>query len=101
MSKPEYILCAAIWYKDGVQHYSQPYNVPTGIVMCGLRHVCIHEQIRALTGDVDESKIVPGFLTSHNKFVNRFGAYSIAKNAGQLLQEDSTDSRELMSDDIF
>ena len=36
--KPEYILCAALYYKDGKVHANQPKNITTGVVVCGRRH---------------------------------------------------------------
>ena len=36
----EYILCAAIWYDNGLIYERQKhiYGVPTGFVLCGYRH---------------------------------------------------------------
>ena len=33
-----YILCAAIWFKDGNKYEHQPKNVDSGIVVCERRH---------------------------------------------------------------
>jgi hypothetical protein len=39
-SKQEYIVCAAIWYDNGLEYkfQKQTYGVPTGFVLCGYRH---------------------------------------------------------------
>ena len=33
-----YIICAAIWFKDGKKYSHQPRNVDSGLVVCGRRH---------------------------------------------------------------
>lgn len=33
-----YITCSAIWFKDGIHHDHQPFNIETGFVICGHRH---------------------------------------------------------------
>ena len=33
-----YIICAAIWFKDGNKYSHQPRNVDSGLVVCGRRH---------------------------------------------------------------
>lgn len=40
ISKQEYVVCAAIWYDNGLQYkfQTQTYGVPTGFVLCGYRH---------------------------------------------------------------
>ena len=33
-----YITCSAIWFKDGIKHDHQPFNIETGFVICGHSH---------------------------------------------------------------
>ena len=101
MSK-EYVLCAAIWFDDGKKHPHQPKNVETGLVLCGWRHHCIFPQMGGLLGEITTKaarvekgiKETQGFLTSHNRFVDRneagigaFHGFQIDK-IKQLFSED-------------
>lgn len=105
----EYILCAAIWYKeiplkrpDLLEPRGfRPYNIASGVVISGWRHGnCIY-QVGAITGlrsvlpEVGES--IQGFLTSKNRFVTREEAAEIALAAGQIEKPTTT----LFSEDIY
>lgn len=98
----EQILCAAIWYKDfsGKTKY-QPVNIDKGIVLCGWRHGCIIEQMKAVGnkrtvrfGHDAAGESVQGFITSKNRFIDRHEAAELfAKNGftpefDQLYSED-------------
>lgn len=80
-NKKEYILCAAIWYKempikrDIERDIMLPINCDKGVVFCGYRHSnCMYSMI-ALTGlrsvETEVGNYVQGFLTSKNRFVDR------------------------------
>jgi hypothetical protein len=85
-----YIICAAIWFRDGKQYSHQPRNIEDGLVVCGRRHhnclltadelnggKCI-EGLNELNG-----KAVQGFMTSDDRFVDRSEAGVIAFEANQ------------------
>jgi len=105
--KSEFILCAAIWVNDGVKHHQQCRNIETGYVVGGCGHVnCIHTILSA-TGyrsmgelgmhvqyAIDENQ---GFITSHNRFVDRKEGGKIAFEAGQI----SKPTKFLFSEDIL
>lgn len=83
--KAEYILCAAIWYKELETPPYNPINVESGMVICGHRHShCISimltlGKLRTVTSAVDGvGEYVQGFLTSKNRFVDRREAKKIA-----------------------
>lgn len=112
--KPEYILCAAIWYKDLKLQDSgnlrtrgtQPYNIDKGIVICGWRHGNCIAITKAVTGlrtvTIAEDGVGEhgqGFLTSHNRFVDRKEAAIIAYEAGQLVE--GTKIENLFSEDLY
>jgi hypothetical protein len=81
----EYILCAAIWYKELPTPIYTVRNVDKGIVFCGHRHPhCIHQMI-AMTGKYQSEvgEYIQGFLTNTNRFVDRTEAAEIAFNAKQ------------------
>ncbi len=115
MSQPkEYILCAAIWYKDlplikpevlKPMGYA-PYNVSIGIVFCGWRHAnCIYQKV-AITGlrDAESGNCVQGFLTNTNRFVDRQEAYAIAFVADQIIGPNkgrATNEIGLTSEDLY
>jgi len=114
-SKPEkeYILCAAIWYKDLPlvkpeilePRGFRPYNVDRGIVISGWRHGnCIYQMV-AITGlrsiPAEAGESVQGFLTNKNRFVDREEGYLIAEKEGQLNDRTRGSSKTLYSEDLY
>lgn len=96
-AKPEYIICAAIWYKDNAIYEHQPKNVSVGFVATGHRHRNIIALIHQLIGQrVKAADQVQGFLTSKNRFVDRKEGGLIAFNAAQSKLTDC-----LFSEDIY
>ena len=102
----EYILCAAIWYKDGTEapRGMIAQNIDSGVVIGQWRHGnCINVRAtnplwnkkklaeRYAEGDdkldswesVDYEE-VDGFLTSEGRFVDRWQAMELAYMAGQV-----------------
>ena len=109
----EYLLCAAIWYKDLPMvrpeildiRGMRPYNVDRGVVISGWRHAnCIY-QVAAILGlrsvPAETGESVQGFLTSENRFVDREEAFDIAVRAGQLNDRERGGSKTLYSEDIY
>jgi len=95
--KPEYIICAAILFQDGLTHPHQPKNVSDGFVICGRRH---HNCFIAKTlSEYSEIKgnAVQGFLTSKDIFMNREDAGKLAFKAGQITQQTNC----LFSEDLY
>jgi hypothetical protein len=99
-----YIICAAIWFKDGKKYSHQPRNVDSGLVVCGRRHHNCFLTAFELNGgkkieglnELDENA-VQGFLTSDDRFVNRKEAGQIAFNAGQTAKLTEC----LFSEDLY
>lgn len=107
----EYILCAAIWYKELPlikpellqMRGSAPYNVDKGIVFCGWRHPnCLYQKC-AITGlrDAESGENIQGFLTNTNRFVDRKEALIIAKNADQIIDLENVRGDRLHSEDLY
>ncbi len=106
----EYILCAAIWYKELDQlspkwdTLLRPTNTDKGIVLCGFRHPHCMYQMIAITGkrsvEVECGEYTQGFLTSLNRFVNRKEAWIIAEKANQIKQQ-SGGHGTLYSEDLY
>lgn len=112
INKQEYILCAAIWYKDfplskpeildsrGIR----PYNVDKGVVMTGWRHANCILNLAALTGlrsvPNESGESIQGFLTSKNRFLDRVEAMNLAIEAGQISDKESI-GKQLYSEDIY
>ncbi len=104
----ETILCAAIWYQDLPLKKEfpdlLPKNCDRGIVICGHRHPHCMWTMGALTGLRSISnapdgvgEYTQGFLTSHNRFVDRKeGAEIHIRNGGTLHYND-----ELYSEDLY
>ena len=105
----EYIICAAIHYKDGKVYEAQPANIESGIVIAGRRHQNCILTIAQLLPDYDKTLIGregQGFITASNRYVDRVEAYQIAKRAGQLLMNiddtvGSEDKPQLISENLY
>jgi hypothetical protein len=108
MEKKEYILCAAIWYKDISLKKDIPQVLPKncdrGLVVLGHRHGQAMWTMSCLTGlrsvenaedGVGEHE--QGFLTNLNRFVDREEAAQIAFDSGQIDQHTIT----LYSEDLY
>ncbi len=102
-SKPtEYILCAAIHFKDGLKHEHQPKNIESGHVICGRRH-CNCFQTHYILSD-NRPEHIQGFITNTNRFVDRKEAYKIAFEANQIIGPNkgySENSIGLTSEDLY
>ena len=106
--KKEYILCAAIWYKD-IELKKEipqvlPKNCDKGLVVLGHRHgQCMWTMasltgLRSVTNAVDGvGEYEQGFLTNLNRFVDREEAAQIAFDSGQITQHTIT----LYSEDLY
>ncbi len=92
----EYIIAAAVYYDNNLPHVHQPNNIETGFVVTGFRHCVCYATLAiaaAVMGydeqrliDLKKHKKVEGFLTSHNRFVDRFEGFIIARNNGQIIK---------------
>jgi|DEB19_MinimDraft_2_1074335.scaffolds.fasta_scaffold18212_2 hypothetical protein len=85
--REEYILCAAVWYKDGIVYKEQPRNVSTGIVVSGRRHNNCLMILQQLKSDFDPNLIERkdfGFLTSFDRYVDREEGFIIAHKQKQI-----------------
>jgi len=91
----EYILCAAIWYRDNYNHIHQPKNIENGFVICGRRHHNCFATAKIM--DVPNNPTVQGFITSADRFLNRKDSAMIAYIAKQIT--DSADT--LISEDLY
>lgn len=98
---PEYLLCSAIWFDDGIDTYvHQPRNIKTGYVVCGRRHhncfttVAMLQGVRKERNTKDE---VQGFLTNKDRFVDRYEAAKIALASGQIKEP----TERLFSEDVW
>ena len=100
LTMKEYILCAAIWYKDFPLANYQPKNVDRGVVLCGHRHAGIIAQHVTLMGKraAEMGEYEQGFITSENRFIDRKEGMKIASDGGQVL---SYNSGQLYSEDLY
>ena len=105
-SKPEYILCAAIWFNDNKSHQHQPKNIGPGFVICGRRHhncyltaALLYKSVDELSEQYNEVKktAVQGFLTSKDRFVERAEAAHIAFEQKQI----DTQPKILFSEHLY
>lgn len=79
----EYVLCAAIWVKDKKNYEHQPKNIESGIVICGRRHHNCYT-ILARLGIEYKGICEQGFITSKDRFVNRYQGSRVAWGASQI-----------------
>lgn len=104
----EYILCAAIWYKEIPLKKEIPQVLPKncdkGLVVLGHRHgQCMWTMssltgLRSVTNAVDGvGEYEQGFLTNTNRFVDRKEAGQISFAAGQTEELKTT----LYSEDLY
>ena len=72
-------------------------------IMCGKRHCNILEMMYNYRIDYERASAVQGFLTEDDQFVDRYDAYVMAVQSGQLLEAmpNSLNCKELYSEDIF
>lgn len=123
----EYIICAAIWYKDGTEapRGMIAQNIDTGVVIGQWRHGnCINIRAtnpiwnkKTLKERIDrENDVVPmivsnekpdieydyvdGFITSKGRFVDRWQAAKIALDCGQLPEEVAVRNYDRSENDI-
>ncbi len=107
MYREEYILCAALWIKDGKFYAHQPKNVETGYVICGHRHHNCYNTLTNIRNDNGEyyrsvcTCIFDGFITSKNRFVDRTEAIKVAMNCGQIKKIGRCNLNELFSEDLY
>ena len=102
----ERIYSAAIWYKDLPMSDWHPYRPEKGVVIKGHRHADIIHTVytligkRTCTNGTDcTGEHEQGFVTNKGRFVNRQEAMLIARTAGQVITETSSD--ELYSEDLY
>jgi hypothetical protein len=106
--KKEYILCAAVWYKDiplqKVINGVLPKNCDRGLVVLGHRHGQCMWTMSSLTGlrtctfgEDCSGEHEQGFLTNTNRFVDREEGGQIAFDAGQTEDLRTT----LYSEDLY
>lgn len=81
-SGKEYILCAAIHFRNGVEHVHQPKNIKSGFVITGSRHhncyITLQNVAVALGLEGMAKKAMgkmerdcQGFITNFDRFVDR------------------------------
>lgn len=95
----EIVICAAIYFDDGIKHPHQPTNIEHGFIIGGWRH---HSIIATATilNCIDKSNHIQGFLTSKNRFLNRKEAKELVLQTGQPISPH-TYSNDLFSEDLY
>lgn len=102
----EYILCAAIWYKDipikkEIPDNVRPINCDKGLVFCGYRHCHCMYTMASVTGlrsvETEVGEYIQGFLTSKNRFVDREEGAKIHMSNGHMVDFEN----RLFSEDLY
>ena len=101
------ILCSAIYVDDGRVYEHQPKNIKSGFVVCGRRHhnciatlSLIFKDIELLIPYKQQGKVVQGFLTDTDIFLDRKESYKVAKTAKQIIHDELI-SNTLTSEDLW
>lgn len=105
MDKPEVIISAAIWFKDGKQYDNphNPVNIDSGYVLMGIRHGFIFADNAIIFGRDKNERLehpVQGFMTNKRRFVDRKEAFQIATDQNQII-EMIGDQKELYSENLY
>ena len=74
-------------------------NRDSGVVITGYRHSDITEMAAYFDFDIDLKNAEFGYLTSKNRFLDRFEAMDLAKKSGQI--EEYKSGRKLFSDSLY
>ena len=93
----EYILCAAVHFRDEIKREHQPKNIESGIVVCGRRHHNALMTLFEFAKEPKSEKVKQGFITNKDRFVDRKEAAQIAYKCGQISKEQKT----LFSEDLW
>jgi len=101
MKPEEHILCSAIHCDDKSTHIHQPRNISTGFVICGRRHHNCYATLSLFGFDRHSGKAVEGFLTSHDRFLNRDHALGLALECGQIKSREDLIASVLTSEDLW
>lgn len=120
----EYIICAAIWYKDNTEAPRGliAQNISSGVVIGQWRHGnCINVRstnplwnakrlaercsddpmkIEKYEDTLEYYDYVDGFLTSEGRFVDRWQAMKLAYEAGQVSENQAIRTWERTDEDI-
>lgn len=99
----KYIICAAIWFDDKIDHEDASIKGKTGFVVCGRRHANCFHTMSILTNKNHsylQFEKEQGFMTSGNRFVTRHEAAEIAYQYGQT-PEKTTHKLGLFSEDLY
>lgn len=102
MRREEYILCAAVWFDDGINRKEWSLNGKTGYVICGRRHHNCFASAYYLDPERKYKKFEKeqGFITNKDRFVSRVEAAEIAFLAGQIYQR-TEHPMGLFSEDLY
>lgn len=98
VEREEYILCAALYYDDGIKRVHQPKNIDTGLVICGRRHHNCFNILFQIFKDISKKSLVKqGFLSSKDRFLDRKTAAIVALNSKQIYKK----TKSLFSEDLY
>lgn len=115
----EFIICSAIHVEDGKVHEDEYQGISTGFIVTGRRHHDCYRTLSIISGynklaewqdiiqkpeTMDEYRSRQGFITSTNRYVNRFEAFGIAWKANQLINpaaHTGSDIPMLTSEDLW
>ncbi len=100
----EKIACSALYYNDYIQREHMARNIKTGMVICGLRHCNCFATMSIIFPNREhivnpDERIIQGFITTDNRFVDRSEGYKIALLANQIDKDDCNEI--LMSEDLY
>ena len=88
------IIHSAIWFK-----LKDTNEYP--MIFTGLLHADIYERIFKTGFKLSEISVCEGFMTQDNRFVDRYEAYDIAREEGQIISNNYWKNGGLYSEDLW
>ena len=96
MMMQERLICAAIYWDDGIEHVHCARNIKTGWAVCGWRHHNIIQVLKQM-GKPRSDPYIEGFMTTKGRFVDREEAAQIAAEIGIKIKK----GEKLTSEDLY
>lgn len=102
----ERIICSAVYYPPydkNLEH--KPKNIESWLVVYGPRHSQCFDTLAQILDleTMEHEKIVQGFITDKQRFVNRYEGWKIAQKSNQLICKRDIEEKDwiLFSEDLY
>lgn len=102
----EKIVCSAVYYpKFDKELEHKPKNIKNWLIVYGPRHSHCFDTLAQILNleTLEHEKLVQGFVTDKQRFVDRYEAWKIAQSSNQLIcKRDKTEKDWILfSEDLY